>query len=274
MKESPPVTHEYKDLRLSSAFLTGVITKKDVVVYDHGGWHQTLCRGFAVESHFSKTPPILKTFKGVRVAFWQVDIDFETPTGWFPMHTSLIDSNTGVSDLAENNEYWRHWDESARRSRKKWLEQDTYIIAPISREEFMESHKKNKQYSPFLRKIFFKEIESFLESNPKNTHLWGVLHKETKEITAGLCVVDIPDVQQSRHLVAFFHPETTPPHANVGLIDYWFVHCKKNGIRFANFGNMWRKGNPKSWQGFTTFKEKFNPALHTYKKIFWKITLR
>jgi len=58
-----------------------------------------------------------------------------------------------------------------------------------------------------------------------------------------------------------------------GLFDHWFKDSLAQNTAFIDFGNFWKKGDPRSWKGFSIFKAKFGPTYFFYKPKLYKFRL-
>jgi hypothetical protein len=67
------------------------------------------------------------------------------------------------------------------------------------------------------------------------------------------------------YYLTIFTTKTREHHsAGVGLIDHWTRRCMDRGVKYQNLGAIYKKGNDRTWKGFSNFKLKLNPTIHTY----------
>jgi len=216
-----------------------------------------------VESYTTDVQPEIDLTGPSRMVIWQPMTKLGKPVGW---HRSWIQMNPlqhGFAVLCGKAEYWKEWTAHAQRHRKKWLKDERYEIVEVPLPEFAAAYHKTGKL-PTMRKDFLKLLERRIRVHGDHVHLFAARDKQTRAIISGLAVLDVPDVSVSMHLIAFLHPKFEKTSVGTGIIDHWYAHCLKEGIRFPHFGLLWAPGDPRSWKGYSKFKRQFNPHLLRY----------
>lgn len=216
-----------------------------------------------IEAYNTDTVPEIDKTAPSRMVIWQPFTKVGKPAGW---HRSWIQMNPQLhafGDIEGKAEYWLDWTDRAQRNRKKWLKDDRYESVEVSVADFAAAYHRTGKL-PSMRKDFIKLLERRVEHHGQNVHVFASRDKVTKEIISGLAVLDLPDVSQSMHLIAFILPKYEKTAVGTGLIDHWYAHCRAAGIRFPHFGLLWAPGDPNSWKGYSAFKRQFNLHLLRY----------
>jgi precorrin-6B methylase 2 len=215
------------------------------------------------EAYTSDIQPEIDRTAHSRLVIWQPITKTGKPAGW---HRSWIQMNPqqhGFADVLGKTEYWKEWTDHAQRHRKKWLKDEKYEIVEVALEEFAAAYNKTGKL-PMIRGDFIKLLGRRIRRHGDRVHLFAARDKRTGQIISGLGVVDVPDASVSMHLVAFIHPKFEKTSVGTGLIDHWYAHCQRAGIRFPHFGLVWAPGDPGSWKGYSKFKRQFNLFLLHY----------
>lgn len=262
-----PVPKGFVHQMQSPAYLTGgweANSTNNQLVGKEGTWGMRWHYGpFWIEACTSDIMPTIDPTGPSRLVIWQPITKLSRPAGW---HRSWIQMNAqqhGFGDVAGKPEYWKEWTAHAQRHRKKWLKDARYEIAEVSLKEFADAYHKTGKL-PMMRKDFIRLLERRMVRHGSDVHLFAARDKETKEIISGLAVCDLPDVSVSMHLIAYINPKFEKTSVGTGLIDHWYAHCLKTGIRFPHFGLVWTHGDPNGWKGYSKFKRQFNIHLLLY----------
>lgn len=209
-----------------------------------------------------------------RIIKWHRVVRQDIPHGWraFLQTPSRIE---GFAEVFPHDAYWTHWSESARRYRKKWTQEflgKKYTIEPIPFEEFAASYKQGT-ISNTVKKIFLEKLalKLLLSKDSETITLWGVRDIQTARVVAGMATITSPQHKASYYLCGFIHPAAEHDPVMLGVMDHWFGMAQKNGILFLHFGCFWKKGDPVSWKGFSTFKSKFGLQYIAYPPILVRI---
>lgn len=209
-----------------------------------------------IESYENDNEPKIQSFNKPRLIIWQPLSRLDKPVGWRRSPMQMNIRQTGFTPIINLETYWENWSEHSRRHRKKWLKQKQYVIEECKLEEFCFYYNKKSKLT-FLKNVYIKLITKHKNANSNLIHLFAARDIKTKKIAAGLAVFDLPDTNQSDHMISFFDQKLKNTSIGVGLIDHWFKHAINNKINFLNFGAFWGPGEPKSWKGFSQFKSQF-----------------
>jgi len=107
----------------------------------------------------------------------------------------------------------------------------------------------------------------------ENLRLYATRDKKDKNIFAGLATVNHPDISLSRNFISFIDKNSTRGSAGYRMIDRWHKDCLDQGLNFLDFGIIWKKDDPKSWQGYSNFKRQFNPYIIRYPRSLFRIVM-
>jgi dihydrofolate reductase len=224
------------------------------------------------EKHIGDVDPVVKPHRGWRHLEWQRLARVKKLPKWRPLAPGANRQQTGVAVLNGDAKYYEKWTKHAQRHRLKWLAETRYKIEDISFDEFKKSYNNSHFLDPFSRHIYNRTLEFCVKSSPRLVHLWGVRDIATNEILASLGIVDFPDISMSTHNIAFINKKVRKTSVGTGLIEHWYQHCLKNNIKFLSFGVVRRPTDPRSWKGFSQFKQQFDLYLINYPKPLIKIT--
>ncbi len=224
-----------------------------------------------VETYTSDTEPVIAPFPHRRLIHWQPLTTRQKP-GWHRMFFSSQSMQHGVGIITQENkdQYVKQWSAHAQRHHDKWLHDSQYEIIDVSLEMFVQSYHASKKLDWLLRTMFVKLLKVHQQQHPQHLRLYGVRQRQTQAIVAGLAVVEYPDIAQSFHTISFLHDSVRKTSVGVGLIAHWYARGIENGIRFFNFGIVWRKGDPRSYKGYAKFKRQFHLYLLIYPKPLFK----
>lgn len=228
---------------------------------------------FATENYVSKTEPQIEILEKPRIIFWQTLKSKNKIHAW---HRNLLASRAYINGIAilEDKNYWQKWSLHAQRHRKKWQKSNQYEIIEANFDDFKKAYYAAKRLDWLMLKGFIRVLNFHLKRHGQDVHLFIAREKESQKIFAGLAVVDYPDISLSIHTISFINKDFKNTSAGVGLIDYWHQHCLKNKIKFLNFGIIWRKGDPKSWKGYSKFKKQFNIYQIIFARSYFKFLMK
>ena len=197
--------------------------------------------------------------------------------GWIHNPFFIIDHyQKGIGVITEQNKdsYWASWSEHARRHRKKWLQDERFEMIDVNFEAFEQAYHTAGRLNWFQRKECMWILGYHAKKHPENVRLFGAREKATGEIVAGLALIQYKDIKQSLHNTSFINKRVRQTAVGVGLIDHWYNRGIEEGIRFFNFGNVWKKGDPVAWKGYSKFKRQFDLYLLRYPtplvKFIWR----
>ncbi len=207
---------------------------------------------------------------------WWQPLTIMRKRGWMHFPFFIIDHyQKGIGVVTEQNKdsYWEDWSHHAKRHRDKWLKDTRYEIVDVPFASFEQAYHATRKLNWFQRKECMWTLKSHIDDYPKDVRLFGVREKETRTIVAGLAVIQYKDIRLSLHTTSFFHDDVKQTSVGFGLIDHWYAEGIKEDIRFFNFGNVWKKGDPRAWKGYSQFKRQFHLYLLRYPtplvKLFW-----
>lgn len=278
-KIGDPLPNGYVHYKQSPDYLLGGRPAKANIslVGREGGWGLRWHFGpLWFEGYESDQEPEIQPHQSRRLIIWQPLSRLDKPKGW---HRSWLQMNfrqTGFSEIKNPADYWQEWNSHAKRHRQRWLSQNSYTISEAGLDEFIRAFQKTRGLPSFLRSFSIKMLQWRKNRHNSNLRLFAVRDNIKGEISAGLAVIDLPEIGCSNHLISFILPQAKASSAGVGLIDYWFRESISRFFRFLNFGTVWTPGDPRSWKGFSNFKKQFNlylihrpnPLIKFVKKLY------
>jgi SAM-dependent methyltransferase len=215
------------------------------------------------ESHLGDAEPALEIGAPRRLVMWQPLTRRDVPPGWHRSRLQFNSRQNGVVEITKPESYWSLWSSHAQRHRKKFLARLPYDIREVGLEEFVAGYHATGKLG-WIRNDFIGILKRRKEGHGEDCRLFGAVDRTTGKVMAGLAVVDLPDISQSVHLIAYNHPDAEETSVGHGLIDHWFRGSVERQIRFLNFALVWAPGDPKGWRGYSRFKRQFGPFLIRY----------
>jgi hypothetical protein len=201
------------------------------------------------------TKELLKAHGFVRgFAIWIPARRTDIPPGWRKLAVGTHFTRTGFTRI-EDNEYYKKWNERARRARKRFLSHNPKEISIklVDRETFIKAFQGVKVKHLFKSDyIKYYRAMSGLDADSVRSY---VCYRGDTPIS-GLAVHDYSG-NASVHLVAFTSKEAGPLQAGTGLIDQWFLDSVERGIKYINFDHLRDSSMEKAQQGYTDFKLNF-----------------
>lgn len=193
-----------------------------------------------------------------RLVTWQRVNSNHVPPGWKTTRLVMATSRTGFATVDGSPEYYKQWSSHAQRHRKQWLKQKAeWEIVPITVDEYIAAYKRSKQ-DAFLKFLFSNMLREKTRGHGARVHIVGARRTAPHSPTeAGFAFIDVPETQQSIHLMSFHSQAAKEVSVGTGLMDYWFQQAPAAGTRYLEFGCFWTPGEPNSWKGFTKFKSQF-----------------
>ncbi|GEM_PF-600796 len=232
---------------------------------------------FSFEEYISNTEPeigILDSHQRVplRVIRWKRLAPEKVPSGWYGI-SQKFSQVTGIARIPHETPYWMQWSETARRHRRQWLDSylgTHYTIERITSQEFKDAYFKST-LTPFTRKTTWNDgIRPRINQNPDSIVFWGGRRICDREILSGIAVIDSLKHRGSYYLAGFYRKEVGKDPVMTGLFDHWFKESRQQSINYIDFGNFWKKGDPKAWKGFSQFKSKFGVQYIKYQPTLYK----
>ncbi len=180
------------------------------------------------------------------------------PVGWRKLVVGTHFTRTGYIEI-DGSEYYKKWNERARRARKKFLSlisgenHEDIHIDMVDEETFVQAFQqvkvKHLYKSDYVR--YYRAMKSLGGDSVRSY----VCYQGQTPI-AGLAVHDYSG-NASVHLVAFTGKEAKPFQAGTGLMDRWFQDSVDLGIKYINFDHLRDSSMETSQQGYTDFKLNF-----------------
>ena len=228
---------------------------------------------FAIEWYSSDCEPKISPWKGLRLIIWHPIKQVNSKKGWWRNFLSGPKWLLQLGFARNSERYWDTWSKHARRHREKWMNDARYTLRKASIDEFEKAYFTSGKLDFLLRTGFMRVIRFHWEEHPENLDLYLVKDREREKDVAGLATVNYPDVSQSRHTISFICEEAHNTSVGYGLIDNWFLQAGKLGIKYLDFGVVWKKGNPRAWKGYSNFKRQFGLYLISYPRSYFKLTI-
>lgn len=167
---------------------------------------------------------------------------------WLKSHFT----NSGFTTV-DSPEYFKKWNERARRARKKFLSSEGAEIERVSDDEFMEAFRVTPVRHAY-KKEYVKYFRTIAAIAPDDTRAY--VAKYRGKPVAGLAVLDY-NGNSSVHLVAFTGPDAKKIQAGTGLVDRWFADSFESGVKYVNFDHLKDSSMTPDQQGYTDFKNNF-----------------
>lgn len=227
-------------------------------------WHHG---PFYFESYQSDVEPEIQPFDHRRYIIWQPLTRLDKPKGWRRSWMNINPRQTGYAPIGPADSYWKIWNSNAQRQRVKSLKNNDYEIFEGTAEEFIPAFKNVKNINFFgIKTLYIELLRKEVKRHGNLIHCYLARHKATNKILAGLVVLDLPEIKQSHHLIAFLYKEAEGEGVGTGLIDYWYQHSISQGFKYHDYGLFWAPGDDRSWKGFTRYKGQFGTRYIRYQK--------
>ena len=207
-----------------------------------------------------------------RLVVWKRVARQDAPQGWHQWRNKpwRID---GYHELT--SEYLARWNKKARHDLRAWQQQAAsgrYAIEGISFEEFKKAYK----HSTVQKKCgsFFLDILARKYAHPDTQDtlaLWGVRDTHSGNIVAGTAAHYPIGRDDSLRECPFILPEARECQAATGLMHHWFEESMRRGRTRLMFTYFRQRGDPRSWQGFSTFKSHFATDYVAYPPVLWRL---
>lgn len=190
----------------------------------------------------------------------------EVPKWWKRLYLTDHFQNTGYTTIDRESDYATHWNDRAKRARKKWRSSGGEIRA-VEQAEFIEAFQKTKvkhwYKSDYIR--YYKKISTI---NPKSVRQWLVYVDGLA--VAWLAVLDYVG-NHSVHLVAFTGKAAYDIQWGTGLIDEWFRDSQEKGMKYLSFDQLRNPHGPNEQKWYTEFKENFLEHKLSFPKAYFKL---
>jgi hypothetical protein len=231
---------------------------RGVIAVGHDGVCGTRWRHgpFFFEKYTTDEEPAVAPDGPWRYVIWQPLTLTESPRGWRRSRLGIGFRGGGVFEL-HGGDWEARWAPSARRQLKKWrgLADEGWRIERCDATTFCRALARG-QMRPDLKAGFAKVVAEKDAAHPGLLRCYLAV-APGGEPTAGLAVLDVPEVKVSIHLAAFTAKAARGTPAGVGLMAAWFTDSAAEGFAWLDLGNFWRPGEPRDWRGFSRFKAQF-----------------
>ncbi|MEI7425622.1 MAG: hypothetical protein WCK16_01680 [Candidatus Moraniibacteriota bacterium] len=228
---------------------------------------------FAIEWYICDQEPTIIPWKGLRLIIWRPITKVKNRKGWWRNFLCKEEQELQLGFAENSQNYWHTWSTHAKRHREKWKNNQQYVLRKATITEFEKAYLASGKLDFLLRTGFMRVLYFHHKKHAENLDLYLVKNKQTEKDIAGLATVNYPDVSQSRHTISFIYEEAQKTSVGYGLIDNWFLQTQKLGIKWLDFGVVWKKGNPNSWKSYSKFKQQFGLRLIKYPRSYFKITV-
>jgi hypothetical protein len=194
-----------------------------------------------------------------RLCMWHAyDTSRPIPKGWFRL-SMYSEFRIGYATIPHMVPYYTLWSKRVQEYRRKWLRDNldtTHAVELVTYEQFAHAYKK----SPVGRKIgsmLLNDVERRIQAATSDVELWCVKNVVSGQYVAGVSFEYSKSCRSAYYIAGFQEADSNNTPSMVGLFDHIFAHAKERGMCYVELGNFWKKGNPRSWKGFSTFKSKF-----------------
>ena len=230
---------------------------------------------FSFEKYYGDTEPTIMPLPKekrlpIRIIMWQRLLRSDTPEPWSSFG-GRISHKIGI--VKTDGEYMREWSETAKRYLKKWkneFQDSVYAIEEVAYKEFADAYLKTGTVPSGLRGPTLWEIRMRMQ-NPLTSITFTVArNKRTGKIASGMACMQSSKLPLSYYMAGFITKRAGNDPVMTGLFDHWFKRCRREGIRYADFGGFWWKGKDNSWKGLSLFKGKFGPMYLFYPAVLYR----
>lgn len=207
-----------------------------------------------------------------RIVVWQTLARTDRPKGWLRGFPGMSVGLTGYAPMPDDGEYSRRWSPHARRQLAKWRKSG-WVIREISYDEYVEGYARSGQ-DVVLRAMFSSILRSKIRTHPGLVRMYGAAPSAdpAARIEAAFASNDVPETSESLHMLSYICPSAFDSGAGVGLMDHWFRTAGGRGVSYFDFGIFWKKGDPRSWKGFSRFKSQFGVRFFRYPTPLMRFT--
>ena len=173
-------------------------------------------------------------------------------------------TTTGIGRPVE--QYWKKWNERARRARKRFLAQEDVEIKMVEAKEFIDAFSTAKVKHHF-KADYIKYYLRMYNIDSTSVHSFLAVSK-TLGTVAGLAVHE--SYNMSTHLVAFTNKSAKISQAGTGLIDSWYAYSLRHKLSYIHFDHLRDVHMTSDQQGYTDFKLNFIESVVTYPKCYFQ----
>ena len=194
-----------------------------------------------------------------RIAMWHSYVPtLPIPSGWHHL-SNHTESLIGYATIPPEGPYHLQWSKRTREYRNAWLHRyhnKTHHIENISIIEFETVYRKTAAFR-IAGSLLLRDIKNRIEAKSTPVELVVVRNTHTNKIVAGGAFEYSASCKSVYYITGFHISEETPAPCMIGLFDEMFQRAQSKGMCYVDFGLFWKKGEPRSWKGFSAFKSKF-----------------
>ncbi len=216
-----------------------------------------------------KEPDMEKLKKwGVKHAFvtWIPYQRQDIPVGWKRLYLTDHFQHTGYTTLDKETDYTTHWNDRAKRARKKWRTSGA-VLRAVDSTEFAQAFRDTK-VKHWYKSDYIRYYKKLVAIDPTSVRQWLVYVDGKAE--AGLAVHDYVG-NHSVHLVAFTWKKAYDIQGWTWLIDEWFRESQEKGMKYLTFDQLRNPHGPKDQKWYTEFKENFIEHKLSFPKAYFKL---
>ncbi len=167
----------------------------------------------------------------------------------------------GILEVRDGD-YYKKFGDTTKNLRNRWLKLNgtLYEVVSVQRSLFLEEYKKSDTYKKVGGDIggrLMRGITKRDESEVLSVRFLLVRKKKTSEYLGGIAYELSSLSINTYYSMGFLKDKKEKDPLMTGLFMEWIEIERKNGYVYFNFGTIWQKGDPKSWQGFSDFKMKY-----------------
>jgi hypothetical protein len=192
------------------------------------------------------------------IVFWAPKSITLRPKWWYRLPTifakMLQHSSRTAFSVLDTPDYWKKWSPKARNHRRKirgLIEEWTLQLKWSDHlEEYISVYEKTPVPDPY--KAYLLHWCRSVSSRP-NQKIRILMAYIQGEPLAGAIFID--EGATSEYFTSFYHKDAKPYHLWIAIMDYWFQDSYEKWFKYADLDHMRDRGQSKSLQGYTTFKE-------------------
>lgn len=208
-----------------------------------------------------------------RLILWQRPFRTDVPVGW---HYSPFEK-AGVCIGYHDNlreDYVQRWNHRTRNYLSRWKTRHLgtdYMIEDISYEEFAAAYARSTVAKEVPRHELTK-LQLRLHLFPDSVHMWGVRRHSDAVVVAGITTFDSTLNKASHYGMGFYQRLGNHDPVMIGLMDYWFAHSLKAGLKVLHFGIFLKPedSGSKRAHSISLFKAQFITDYLVYQRPLYR----
>jgi hypothetical protein len=163
---------------------------------------------------------------------------------------------------ASDDSYALSWNKTARYQKNVWekIKGKGFEIKEVDVHNFREAYRKSatwQKLDPVVRVSLMNNSEERKRKGDLRVGYFIFLKNKTDTILGGLSYESSRVCPNSYYTIGFVHSYHEKLPVMTALFVEWIERERKEGVRWFNFGILWKKGDPKSWKGYSEFKKKY-----------------